>query len=250
MTTAIEQIAIFDPDANRWWHGDLTRQADIGGGAVFGHIDYLGGGLGRLAVVYYPADDLAFTVYDWQGVQPETPADIPLFTWRCGNTDALLINDRPVLPPWAEWNLPAQGNLVREFAAMQPEAQRFVLDVCTALAGLDDDQRRAALDHLVAAMEAQIASDSTMTSVKEKHPMKTRIDRQVAQKAVEYHAEDGEGLTPVIETDADLAEWLTYVLRQVGGFDEDYAIGVEIREDGVIIAGDGEVMQAVRTYLL
>lgn len=80
--------------------------------------------------------------------------------------------------------------------------------------------------------------------------MKTRIARDVAQKAVEYHAEDNEGLTPVIENDADLQEWLTYVLRQVGGFDEDYQIGVEIREDGIVIEGDGEVMQAVRMYLL
>lgn len=80
--------------------------------------------------------------------------------------------------------------------------------------------------------------------------MKTRITRDVAQKAVEYHAEDNEGLTPVIETDADLQEWLTYVLRQVGGFDDDYQIGVEIREDGIVIEGDGEVMQAVRMYLL
>lgn len=158
MTTPTEQIAIFDPDANRWWHGDLTRLAELGGGAVFGHIDNLGAGLGRLAVVYYPAEELAFTVYDWTGVQPETPADIPLFTWRCGSTDALIIDGRPVLPPWAGWNLAAPGSLAREFAALTPDAQRFVFDMCNTLAGLDDDQRQAVLDTLVAAMEAQVQS--------------------------------------------------------------------------------------------
>ena len=150
-----EQIAIFDPDDNRWWHGDLTPLAELGGGAIFGHIDNLGDGLGRLAVVYYPADETAFTVYDWQGVQPETPADIPLFPWRCGTIDALLLDDRPVLPPWSTWSS-APADAAAQFAALSPDAQQFVFNLLTGLAGLDDRQRQAALDNLVAAMEAQV----------------------------------------------------------------------------------------------
>ena len=80
--------------------------------------------------------------------------------------------------------------------------------------------------------------------------MKTLAPREAVEKAVTYHAEDAEGLTPVIENDADLLEWLLYVLRQVGGFDDDYPIQVEIRDAGIVIEGDGEVMQAVRQYLL
>ena len=150
-----EQIAIFDPDDNRWWHGDLTPLAELGGGAIFGHIDNLGDGLGRLAVVYYPDTAHAFTVYDWQGVQPETPADIPLFPWRCGTIDALLLDDRPVLPPWSTWSS-APADAAAQFAALSPDAQQFVFNLLTGLAGLDDRQRQAALDNLVAAMEAQV----------------------------------------------------------------------------------------------
>lgn len=80
--------------------------------------------------------------------------------------------------------------------------------------------------------------------------MKTKIDRDVAQKAVEYHAEDAEGLTPVIENDADLQEWLTYILREVGGLEDERPVAVTVGTDGVVIEGDGEVMQAVRMYLL
>lgn len=80
--------------------------------------------------------------------------------------------------------------------------------------------------------------------------MKTMIARNVAEQAVQYHAEDSEGLTPVIENDADLVEWMTYILRQVGGFDDEYPITVEIRPEGVLVEGDGEVMQAVRMYVL
>lgn len=80
--------------------------------------------------------------------------------------------------------------------------------------------------------------------------MKTLTPRDAVVKAVTYHAEDAEGLTPVIENDGDLLEWLLYVLRQVGGFDDDYPIRAEVRDDGIVIEGDGEVMQAVRSYLL
>lgn len=80
--------------------------------------------------------------------------------------------------------------------------------------------------------------------------MKTKIERDAAQKAVEYHAEDHEGLTPVIENDADLQEWLTYILREVGGLEDERPVTVTVREDGVVIEGDGEVMQAVRMYIL
>ncbi len=54
---------------------------------------------------------------------------------------------------------------------------------------------------------------------------------------------------PLIETDADLLEWLLYVLREVAGLDG-YPIHADMRTDGIVIDGDGEVMQAVRTYLL
>ena len=95
-----EQIELYEPEANTWWVGELTTQADLGAGAVFGHFVDAKQTL-RLAVVHYPEAALVFTVTDWQGVQPDTPADIPLFNWRCGTIDALLLDGRPVLPPWA-----------------------------------------------------------------------------------------------------------------------------------------------------
>lgn len=150
------EISLYEPEANTWWGGEFTPQAELDGGAVFGHFQDLCGDLpGRLAVVYYPDDDFAFTVTDWQGVQPETPADIPLFTWRCGTTDALLLAGRPVLPPWATWER-APADAAAQFAALSPDAQQFVINLLTELAGLDAERRQAALDSLIAAMEAQV----------------------------------------------------------------------------------------------
>lgn len=146
-----QEISLYEPEANTWWGGEFTPLADLGG-AVFGHFQDLRGDLSRLAVVYYPNDDFAFTVTDWQGVQPATPADIPLFTWRCGATDALLLAGRPVLPPWATWER-APADAAVQFAALSPDAQQFVFNLLT---GLDAEQRQAALDTLIAAIEARV----------------------------------------------------------------------------------------------
>lgn len=142
--TDTEQIAIYDPDAMLWWPGDLTPSADIGGGAIFGHFTSTIPDLPRLAVVYYPDGGHAFTTYDWHGVQPETPADIPLFTWRCGQVDALLLDGRPVMPPWAAWGAtpPTAGEL---FSKLDRQAQTVLFDFLAALAELPDDQRQRIL---------------------------------------------------------------------------------------------------------
>ena len=153
MTT--QDLSIYEPETNTWWAGEFTPMAELNGGAVFGHYQDPHGQLQRLAVVYYPGEDLAFTVYDWEGVQPATPADIPLFAWRCGTIDALLLDDRPVLPPWAGWER-APADAATQFAALAPDAQQFVFRLLTGLAGLDTEQRQAALDSLIAAMEAQV----------------------------------------------------------------------------------------------
>ena len=91
---------------------------------------------------------------------------------------------------------------------------------------------------------------STMTSAKKGTPaMKTKIARNVAEKAVEYHAEDHRA-DAGHRNDADLQEWLTYLLREVGGLEDERPVTVTVNEAGVIIEGDGEVMRAVRMYLL
>ena len=61
-----EQIELYEPEANTWWVGELTTQADLGAGAVFGHFVDAKQTL-RLAVVHYPEAALVFTVTDWQG---------------------------------------------------------------------------------------------------------------------------------------------------------------------------------------
>ena len=153
-----EQIELYEPEANTWWAGELTHQADLGGGAVFGHFQDTRGELPGLAVVYYPDTAHAFTVTDWQGVQPATPADIPLFTWRCGTIDALLLDGRPVLPPWASWER-APADAAAQFAALSPDAQQFVFNLLTDLAGLGAEQRQSALDTLIEAMEDALSTE-------------------------------------------------------------------------------------------
>lgn len=149
-----QDISLYDPSENAWWHGEFAPLAELDGGAVFGHFRARSD-LPLLAVVYYPDEDLAFTVTDWQGVQPETPNDIPLFTWRCGAVNALLFAGRPVLPPWADWEQPPTG-IAAQFATLSLDAQQFIVIVFNKLAGLDAEQRRTVLDALIAAMESSL----------------------------------------------------------------------------------------------
>lgn len=139
-----DKIAILDPDAMTWWPGEFTPLTDIDGGAVFGHFQDQHAALPRLAVVYYPDGGDAFTVTDWHGVQPETPADIPLFTWRCGNIDALLFDGRPVLPPWAGWGV-NQADAADLFSAMEPATQTVVLNFLHTLDALPAAHRKLIL---------------------------------------------------------------------------------------------------------
>ena len=149
-----QDISLYDPAENAWWHGEFAPLAELDGGAVFGHFRARSD-LPLLAVVYYPDEDLAFTVTDWQGVQPETPNDISLFTWRCGAVNALLFDGRPVLPPWANWEQPPT-NIATQFAALSSDAQQFIVKVFDKLADLDATERGIVLDALIAAMERSL----------------------------------------------------------------------------------------------
>lgn len=85
--------------------------------------------------------------------------------------------------------------------------------------------------------------------------LRVKIDRETVVKAVEYHAQENKGLDPVIEGDRDLADWLEYVLRDVGGLgdgtaESDPPIIVEVRDGAFIVGGSVEVMDTVRQYVL
>ena len=82
--------------------------------------------------------------------------------------------------------------------------------------------------------------------------LKTKLPKQTARQTVEYHAQDNKGLTPVVEDDSDLIDWMRYVLVDVGGLtEEDCAtLTITVAEEHVIIGGSDEVMDTVGMYML
>ena len=90
--------------------------------------------------------------------------------------------------------------------------------------------------------------------------LKVRIDRAVLVKAIEYHADDGEGLTVVIDDNSDLEDWTLRILAKLAGFDmtairEDAGLTVAVGDDGVLLclaanrAGE-DVLDAIKHYVL
>jgi len=81
--------------------------------------------------------------------------------------------------------------------------------------------------------------------------LKLRMDRDICETAILYHLTENRGLTPVLETDADLIEWTVWSIRDLAGMlDDSEALLVAIDGDGVVIGGDTLVIDAVRQYML
>lgn len=66
-------------------------------------------GYGAMYIVDHPdvgwmavlvAGSHVFTTNDWQGQQPRAAAEIPEFTWVCGNMPTILLNGLPRVVPW------------------------------------------------------------------------------------------------------------------------------------------------------
>lgn len=81
--------------------------------------------------------------------------------------------------------------------------------------------------------------------------MKIRLNRDELLKAIDYHATEGYGLQPVVESDADVTDWTRYLLgKWIGtGIDGD-GFGLAFDGEGVVLAGDARVIEAVRESIL
>ena len=89
--------------------------------------------------------------------------------------------------------------------------------------------------------------------------LKVKVPRQTMVKAIEYHAFEGYGLTPVIGDDADVGDWARWVLSNVISCDavklDAAGLGVTVHGDDVVIgvqavAMGAEVLDAVRQHIL
>jgi hypothetical protein len=65
--------------------------------------------------------------------------------------------------------------------------------------------------------------------------LKVKVDRETMVKAIEWHARDKEGLTPVIADDGDLCDWARWVLATVSSYDAEQLDGAGLL---VTFAGD------------
>lgn len=89
--------------------------------------------------------------------------------------------------------------------------------------------------------------------------LKVKVTRETMVKAIEYHAIEGYGLTPVVDDDADVCDWARWVLADVMGYEaaELDAAGLSATVNGadVVIgvqagkAGD-DVLDAVHRHIL
>lgn len=85
--------------------------------------------------------------------------------------------------------------------------------------------------------------------------LKVKIDRETMRKAIEWHAKEGKGLTPVIDDDEDLVDWTHYIISEQAGFhpNEDPAplhVAVVAPGGDLIISGSKEIFDAVEHYIL
>jgi len=87
--------------------------------------------------------------------------------------------------------------------------------------------------------------------------LKVKVDRETMVKAIDWHAQDGHGLTPVVDDDADVRDWALWLLADVTGYQSEEldAVTVTVADDTVTIGapagklGD-DVIDAVRRHIL
>ena len=65
--------------------------------------------------------------------------------------------------------------------------------------------------------------------------LKVVVERETMVKAIDYHARDKAGLTPVIGDDDDLCDWAAWLLAEVSSYDAETLTGA-----GLVVAGDGD----------
>ena len=90
--------------------------------------------------------------------------------------------------------------------------------------------------------------------------LKVKIDSDVLTKAIEYHTDEGEGMTVLIEDGNDLADWLSHILAKLTGYDLDElttqaGLIVAPVDGGVTVAvtatkAGEDVLDAVKHYIL
>ena len=89
--------------------------------------------------------------------------------------------------------------------------------------------------------------------------LKVKVDRETMVKAIEWHARDKEGLTPVIADDGDLCDWARWVLATLSNYGAEQLDGAgllvtaEIADVVIAIKGDKvgyDVLDAVSTHVL
>jgi hypothetical protein len=89
--------------------------------------------------------------------------------------------------------------------------------------------------------------------------LKVKVDRETMVKAIDWHAQDKEGLTPVIADDDDLCDWARWLLAAVSSYDAEQLddagllVTAEVADVVIAIKGDKvgyDVLDAVSTHIL
>lgn len=84
--------------------------------------------------------------------------------------------------------------------------------------------------------------------------LRVKLNRETVKGAVEYYVQENEGLTPILEDDADLLDWFRYVLGTDGrGPEELAAVELALASDEVVLAVPREladVLDTVRRHVL
>lgn len=87
--------------------------------------------------------------------------------------------------------------------------------------------------------------------------LRIKLDRDVVTKAVEWHAENNQGLTPVIENDEELIAWFRYVVAGLAGYghdeeSEELQLEIAVTPDGeaLTVATTEDVIEVLRMELL
>lgn len=79
--------------------------------------------------------------------------------------------------------------------------------------------------------------------------LKIKLPRQKLLDAAVYHAENNEGLCPVIETDEDVIEWTRHLFES-WIINDDELPTVTINGDDAVIEGTKFAIEVVRNHIL
>jgi hypothetical protein len=72
--------------------------------------------------------------------------------------------------------------------------------------------------------------------------LKVKVMRETMVKAIEYHALDKAGLTPVIGDDDDLCDWAAWLLAEVSNYDAETLDGAGL----LVTAEGGDVVVSIQ----